>query len=111
MKSLWLAATGQHPNPDDYRGTELWSNPERSGWLTKQGDYIKQGKLFWFKDFSNVTHASTPRGVIPVGTCLTVKGAEDIVNKPYSFELSTGEYTMYFIAVSERAKEEWINAF
>ncbi|MBA0596340.1 hypothetical protein Gorai_013164 [Gossypium raimondii] len=52
-----------------------------------QGEYIKtwrcrwfvlkQGRLFWFKE-SSITRASRPRGVIPVATCLTVKGAEDI---------------------------------
>ena len=48
------------------------ANPERTGWLTKQGEYIKtwrrrwfvlkQGKLFRFKD-STVTRVSKPRGV------------------------------------------------
>lgn len=120
MENLWRALSGQDPNPEDYKGIEFWSNPERSGWLTKQGDYIKtwrrrwfilkQGKLFWFRDSHNITRGSTPRGVIPVGTCLTVKGAEDVLNKPFAFELSTGEYTMYFVADTEKEKEEWINS-
>ncbi|KAF5751387.1 pleckstrin y domain-containing protein 1 [Tripterygium wilfordii] len=119
METLWRAATGQEPNPEDYKGIEFWSNPERSGWLTKQGDYIKtwrrrwfvlkQSKLVWFKD-SDVTRGSAPRGVIEVGKCLTVKGAEDIVNKPFAFELSTNHDTMYFIADTEKEKEEWINS-
>lgn len=58
----------------------------------------------------NINRGSTPRGVIPVGTCLAVKGAEDVLNKPFAFELFTGEYTMYFIADSEKEKEEWINS-
>ncbi|XP_021891786.1 pleckstrin homology domain-containing protein 1 [Carica papaya] len=120
MESLWRAMTGQDPDPSDYQGIEFWANPERVGWLTKQGDYIKtwrrrwfvlkQGKMFWFKDSHDVTRESTPRGVISVGTCLTVKGAEDVLNKPCAFELSTGDYTMYFIADSEKEKEEWINS-
>ncbi|GMP89628.1 hypothetical protein ACSBR2_032648 [Camellia fascicularis] len=119
MESLWRAATGANPNPEDYEGIDYWSNPERTGWLTKQGDYIKtwrrrwfvlkQGKLLWFKD-SSVTRASLPRGVISVATCLTVKGAEDVLNKPFAFELSTDRFTMYFIADSEKDKEEWINS-
>ncbi|KAJ0987874.1 hypothetical protein J5N97_006230 [Dioscorea zingiberensis] len=100
-------------------GVEFWSNPERSGWLTKQGEYIKtwrrrwfvlkQGKLFWFKD-SHVMRSSVPRGVIPVGTFLTVKGAEDVLNRQFAFELSSRMETMYFIADSEKEKEEWINS-
>lgn len=121
MESLWRVATFQDPNPDDYKGVEFWSNPERSGWLTKQGDYIrtwrrrwfvlKQGKLFWFKDAAAASsRSSVPRGVVPVGRCLTVKGAEDVLNKPYAFELATGDTTMYFIADSEKEKEDWINS-
>ncbi|KAL6200316.1 hypothetical protein ACLB2K_030098 [Fragaria x ananassa] len=120
MEGLWRAATGQDPSPEDYAGIEYWSNPERAAWLTKQGEYIKtwrrrwfvlkQGKLFWFKD-SHVTPSTTPRGVIPVGTCLTVKGAEDVLHKPCAFELSTTTHdTMYFIADTEKEKEEWINS-
>ncbi|WRX11808.1 Pleckstrin homology domain - like 1 [Theobroma cacao] len=74
MASLWRAATALTEKPNDYDGVEFWSNPERTGWLTKQGEYIKtwrrrwfvlkQGKLFWFKE-STITRGSRPRGVIP----------------------------------------------
>ncbi|KAL7229101.1 hypothetical protein ACSBR2_007738 [Camellia fascicularis] len=120
MASLWRAAMGgSTQSTDDYEGVEFWLSPERCGWLTKQGEYIKtwrrrwfvlkQGKLFWFKE-STVTRASKPRGVIPVATCLTVKGAEDVLNKQFAFELSTRSDTMYFIADSEKEKEDWINS-
>ncbi|KAK2377177.1 pleckstrin proteiny domain-containing protein [Trifolium repens] len=119
MASLWRAATGSTVNQTDYDGVEFWSNPERTGWLMKQGEYIKtwrrrwfvlkQGKLFWFKE-STITRVSKPRGVVPVATCLTVKGAEDILLKPFSFELSTRADTMYFIADSDKEKEDWINS-
>ncbi|KAL8093612.1 pleckstrin homology domain-containing protein 1 [Apium graveolens] len=117
--SLWRAVTGASPPPSDYSNIEFWSTPERTGWLTKQGEYIKtwrrrwfvlkQGKLFWFKE-SNITRYSIPRGVVPVATCLTVKGAEDVLHKQFAFELSTREDTMYFIADSEKEKEDWINS-
>ncbi|GMN23795.1 hypothetical protein TIFTF001_000276 [Ficus carica] len=120
MEGLWRAVTGQDPSPEDYSGVEFWSEPERAGWLTKQGDYIKtwrrrwfvlkQGKLLWFKD-SNVSRASTPRGVLTMTTCQTVKGAEDVVHKPCAFELScTSREAMYFVADSEKEKEDWINS-
>jgi hypothetical protein len=41
---------------------------------------------------------------------LSVKGAEDVLNKPFAFELSTNMDTMYFIADSDKEKEDWINA-
>ncbi|KAL5147372.1 Pleckstrin y domain-containing protein 1 [Glycine soja] len=120
MASLWCVTIGMTDNATDYDSVEFWSNPERTGgWLTKQGEYIKtwhhrwfvlkQGKLFWFKD-SAVTRASRTRGVVPVVTYLTIKGAKDILNKPNAFELSTRSNKMYFIADFKKEKEDWINS-
>lgn len=70
---------------------------------------MKQGKIFWFK--SDIVHPdSQPRGVIEVNKCLSIKGAEDILNKPHAFELSTTEDSMFFIAETVKEKEDWINA-
>eukprot|EP00879_Flechtneria_rotunda_P002920 GHRR01003137.1.p2 GENE.GHRR01003137.1~~GHRR01003137.1.p2 ORF type:complete len:138 (+),score=32.07 GHRR01003137.1:206-619(+) len=98
---------------------EFWHNPERAGWLMKQGEYIKtwrrrwfvlkQGKIFWFKS-DVVTPDSVPRGVIEVRKCLSIKGAEDAINKPHAFEISTTDCNMFFIADSDKEKEDWINA-
>ena len=117
--SLWRAAMGSKSPTELSGGVEFWLSPERSGWLNKQGEYIKtwrrrwfvlkQGKLFWFKE-STITRASVPRGVIPVATCLTVKGAEGVLNRQFAFELSFSNETMYFIADSEKEKEDWINS-
>ena len=120
--SLWRSIMGSSSSGGDdpaLGGVEFWHGAERSGWLTKQGEYIKtwrrrwfvlkQGRLFWFKDPA-VTRASEPRGVIPVSSCLTVKGAEDVLNRQFAFELSTPTETMYFIADAEKEKEEWINS-
>ncbi|CAA7389889.1 unnamed protein product [Spirodela intermedia] len=121
MASLWrgLTSAASSSSTEDTGGVEFWHGPERVGWLNKQGEYIKtwrrrwfvlkQGKLFWFKE-SVVTRASRPRGIIPVGSCLTVKGAEDVLGRDFAFELSTSNETMYFIADSEKEKEEWINS-
>mmetsp|Transcript_11823 Transcript_11823/g.29941 ORF Transcript_11823/g.29941 Transcript_11823/m.29941 type:complete len:168 (+) Transcript_11823:84-587(+) len=100
-------------------GVEFWHSPERCGWLTKQGEYIKtwrrrwfilkQGKIFWFKS-QEVGPTSIPRGVIDVHRCLSIKGAEDVINKQHAFELSTYSETMFFIADSDKEKEEWISS-
>ena len=45
---------------------------------------------------------SQPRGVIEVNKCLSIKGAEDRVNKPHAFEISTVEESMFFIADSDK---------
>ena len=49
---------------------------------------LKSGKIFWFK--TNVVNSlSKPRGVIEIDQCLSVKGAEDAINREFAFELST----------------------
>merc|ERR1712070_75978 len=87
-------------------GVEFWHSPERCGWLMKQGEYIKtwrrrwfilkQGKIFWFKT-EEVGPSSIPRG-------------EDVINRAHAFELSTHSETMFFIADSDKEKEEWISS-
>jgi subtilase family serine protease len=85
----------------------------------KQGDVVKTwrkrwfvlkgGKLFWFAD-AVVTSSSQTRGVVDVSRCLSVKGAEDVLNKQHAFELSSRTDTVYFVADSAKEKEAWINA-
>ena len=43
-----------------------------------------------------------PRGIIEVNKCLSIKGAEDAINKPHAFEISTTDQNMYFIADSDK---------
>jgi hypothetical protein len=87
--------------------------------LNKQGEVLrswrrrwfvlKDGKIFWFK-YDNVTPDTEPRGVIDLARCYSVKGAEDMINKPASFEISMPTGPQYFIADVEKDKEDWINA-
>jgi hypothetical protein len=117
MEGVMNYFTGKTSDADTK--VEFWNNPERSGWLMKQGEFIKtwrrrwfvlkQGRIFWFKE-QQLTPYSKSRGVIPVSSCLTVKGAEDVLNKQFAFELSTNRDTMYFIADTDKEKEDWINA-
>ena len=95
---------------------------------------LKQGKIFWFKteEVGPVSwdqrppslvarlvplcsrfprsQTSIPRGVVDISRCLSIKGAEDVINKAHAFELSTNTETMFFIADSDKEKEEWISS-
>jgi len=53
---------------------------------------------------------SIPRGIIDVHLCLSIKGAEDTINRPHAFEIATAEAAQFFIAPDDKAKEDWINA-
>lgn len=70
---------------------------------------LKQGKIFWFKS-DIVTAESQPRGVIYVNNCLSIKGAEDALNKAHAFEITTSDDRMFFIADTDKEKEDWINS-
>ena len=48
--------------------------------------------------------------MIDVNRCLSIKGAEDAVNRPHAFEIATAEAAAFFIAPDDKAKEDWINA-
>ena len=50
---------------------------------------------------------SVPRGVIEVNRCLSIKGAEDVINKPHAFEISTTEDSMFFIADSDKVRAHY----
>ena len=45
-----------------------------------------------------------PRGIIEVSRCLSIKGAEDAINKPHAFEISTADQSMFFLADSDKAR-------
>ena len=54
--------------------------------------------------------SSIPRGVVDISRCLSIKGAEDVINRAHAFELSTNSETMFLIADSDKEKEEWISS-
>mmetsp|Transcript_14399 Transcript_14399/g.17450 ORF Transcript_14399/g.17450 Transcript_14399/m.17450 type:complete len:118 (+) Transcript_14399:99-452(+) len=98
---------------------DFWNQPDRAGWLQKQGKFIKtwrrrycvmkDGKIFWFKT-DKLDSTSQTRGIIDISQCLSVRGAEEVLNKPFTFEISVGQKTEYFIADTEKEKEDWISA-
>lgn len=45
-----------------------------------------------------------------INRCLSIKGAEDAINKAHAFEVTTMDDGMYFVADSDKEKEDWINA-
>ena len=49
-----------------------------------------------------VLQAGATFSLTQVNRCLSIKGAEDTINKPYAFEISTIDDSMFFIADSEK---------
>eukprot|EP01156_Anaeramoeba_ignava_P021723 Anaeramoba_ignava/c19616_g3_i1.p1 GENE.c19616_g3_i1~~c19616_g3_i1.p1 ORF type:complete len:190 (+),score=74.07 c19616_g3_i1:1-570(+) len=80
--------------------TITFANPEKKGWLTKQGGHYKNWKKRWFLLSYNCLYYfksekdSKPRGIIPLDG-VTVEIQENLFRKKkFIFEIqSTGKYT------------------
>lgn len=89
------------------------SNPDFSGYLTKRSAWLQKWRKRYFvlkgnKLFFMKSPTDEPHGSIDLKECLTVKSAEDKINKKYCFEVATPEATYYMYAESEKEKDEWI---
>jgi len=102
--SLGVAVTRHVPFLRDLRRAGSLSNAsgnERFAILRWTAPPVPQDDLF--------TAASQPRGVINLTECVSIKGAEEAISKPHSFEIATAHDLMYFIADDDKHKEDWIN--
>ena len=91
------------------------SNPDHSGWLTKQSAWLrdwrrrhfilKQSKLFFSKH-----EGSPPHGMIDLARCMTVKSAEFKARRRHALEVSTQDTTYLMCADTEKEKDDWIGA-
>eukprot|EP01137_Pigoraptor_chileana_P023429 Opistho-2@89685 len=81
---------------DEEEGSDLWYvtffNPEREGWLTKQGGRQKNWKRRWFRLTNNCLYYfknpedTQPIGIIPLEN-LGVRDVSAKYKKPYLFEI------------------------
>jgi len=87
-----------------------------TGWLTKQGDMVKNWKKRWFvlcKDFC-LYYYKSHEDKEAIGKILlpsyTIKPTNEI-NKPFAFKAShPGMRTYFFLADSDLSMQRWINA-
>eukprot|EP00899_Mesostigma_viride_P020049 jgi/Mesvir1/28045/Mv04648-RA.1 len=74
---------------------------------------LKNNTITWYLHDDLSQESNKPRGTIEVRRCVSVKGAEDVINNPHAFELAMSHKksgSIYLIADSDKEKEEWINA-
>ncbi|XP_071492494.1 cytohesin-1-like [Diadema antillarum] len=137
LKSLYESIKNEPfkiPEDDGNDLTHTFFNPDKEGWLMKQGGRYKTWKRRWFILTDNClyyfefTTDREPKGIIPLEN-LTVQEVED-KGKAHCFELNTttksvikaakthgdgrvveGRHTSYRMsATSEEEKKEWIHA-
>lgn len=92
------------------------SNPDKDGWLTKQGGSIKTWKRRWcvLKDgsifyFKNQKEQS-PKGTIDLEKTSVLSGETSLTKRKYAFEVKTAQRTFVIFADNEASKREWMAA-
>jgi len=91
------------------------TNPDKDGYLTKQGGNIKTWKKRWcvLKDGS-IFYFKTPKDQSPKGTIDLEKSSKlsetTLTKKKYAFQIQTAQRTFVITAESESNKREWMAA-
>lgn len=88
-----------------------WSELLKS-WCVAVQDSIPRGVIEVPCEWSTTLYATCTAAVfgslspwpctLQVNRCLSIKGAEDVINKPFAFEISTTENSMYFVADKDK---------
>lgn len=52
----------------------------------------------------------TPTEEVDLRMCGTVKSADDLTNRPYSFTVQVPDRTFYLLAANEQERNEWVAA-
>ncbi|KAK8805717.1 hypothetical protein WA158_002373 [Blastocystis sp. Blastoise] len=86
-----------------------------SGWLTKRSVWLKDWRMRYFtlvgdKLYFSKSPQDDPHGCIDLADCLTVKSADEKINKRHCLEVTTSNATYYMFADNESSKDEWIGA-
>lgn len=91
------------------------SNPDFSGYLFKQSEWVREWRNRYFVLKGNkIYFATSPdspyHGMIDLRECISVKSADAVTKKPHSFEIKTPSVAYYLFAEREKTKDEWIGA-
>ncbi|KAL6065530.1 PH domain-containing protein [Balamuthia mandrillaris] len=91
------------------------TNPEKEGWLTKQGGsykswkkrwcVLKDGTVFYFKN----PKATTPKGTIDLEPTSQVTETT-LTKKKFAFQVKTAQRTFVIYADSDSIKASWVSA-
>mmetsp|Transcript_5656 Transcript_5656/g.16837 ORF Transcript_5656/g.16837 Transcript_5656/m.16837 type:complete len:165 (-) Transcript_5656:534-1028(-) len=93
------------------------SEIRKEGYVLKESAIIRQYRKRWL--VLTRTHLYTfkkdrsylePTEVVDLKACGTVKSADDITNKPYSFTVQVPDRNFYFTCVNDKERNEWVAA-
>jgi hypothetical protein len=89
--------------------------PDFAGYLTKRSVWLKEWRkryvvLRGTMLYISKTPNDEPHEVVNLLKGIAIRGAEDKIGRPHSFEVSTADNTIFLFADSEKEKDAWISA-
>mmetsp|Transcript_21134 Transcript_21134/g.56955 ORF Transcript_21134/g.56955 Transcript_21134/m.56955 type:complete len:182 (-) Transcript_21134:350-895(-) len=89
----------------------------KEGYVLKESAIIRQYRKRWLVltrthlyTFKKDRSYADPTEVVDLKACGTVKSADDITNKPYSFTVQVPDRNFYFTCVNDKERNEWVAA-
>ncbi|EEA04916.1 PH domain-containing protein [Cryptosporidium muris RN66] len=99
-------------------GSQVIIRPEdvvKQGWLYKQSRFLKDWRRRWFiltrnylASFKEQGDFSSPTESLKLSECLTVRSADEDINRENAFRVDTPHRVFFLIAENPLEKEEWI---
>lgn len=106
----FLPPSSRMPRPD-------CSDVRKQGWLLKESAVVRSYRKRWIVltpdhlySFKRERVYVDPTEDIDLTQCGTVKSADDLTNKPYSFTVQVPDRNYFFCAVNDGERNEWVAA-
>mmetsp|Transcript_1582 Transcript_1582/g.3436 ORF Transcript_1582/g.3436 Transcript_1582/m.3436 type:complete len:158 (-) Transcript_1582:709-1182(-) len=93
------------------------SEIRKEGWINKESAVLRQFRKRWLVltpetlyTFKRERVYIDPTEEVDLRQCGTVKSADDMTNRPYSFTVQVPERNFFFIGMSDNDRNEWVAA-
>mmetsp|Transcript_16948 Transcript_16948/g.47272 ORF Transcript_16948/g.47272 Transcript_16948/m.47272 type:complete len:141 (+) Transcript_16948:50-472(+) len=94
------------------------SEIRKEGWVMKESNYLRQYRRRWLvltperllTFAKKQAYSTTPTENIDLRQCGTVKSADDMTNRPFSFTVQVPDRNFFLIAADDADRNEWVAA-
>ena len=89
----------------------------KQGWIYKESALLRQYRKRWLVltperlyTFKKERVYDTPTEEVDLKQCGTVKSADDMTNRPFSFTVQVPDRNFFLVALSDADRNEWVAA-
>merc|ERR1719326_1421806 len=89
----------------------------KQGWVFKESALLRQYRKRWLVltpeklyTFKKERVYDSPTEEVDLRQCGTVKSADDMTNRPFSFTVQVPERNFFLVAMSDADRNEWVAA-